>query len=69
MDTKVYKEKHQVCPKEWKEVPVITGDFEMDAVIANSHNADVPARLKLYAQGNYGQVTAYGGYHNYSGDS
>jgi hypothetical protein len=69
-DLKSYNDRYFACPKEWKEIPVITGDYEMDAGIVYNHNADLPNRLRLYCNaGPYGQVTAYNGYGNYGGDS
>ena len=63
---------HQCCPKDWKEVPNITGSHELDAVIARSTNSDVNDRLKMYVDrqaGAYAPRTAYNGYSNYNGDS
>lgn len=63
---------HEYCPKDWRKTPVFTGSFELDATIARCANADMPNRLKMYADsGNqaYGPRTGYNGYKNYGGDS
>jgi len=63
---------HEFCPKDWKEVPNITGSHELDAVIARSNNSDVNDRLKMYVDrqaGAYSPRTGYNGYSNYGGDS
>lgn len=62
---------HQMCPREFKSVPDLTGSFELDQVIQRNSNADVPKRLDFYLdRGNnaYGPKTGYSGYHGYSGD-
>jgi hypothetical protein len=59
---------HLVAPKAWREVPNLTGDADCDATIAHRSNTDMPARLNLYIRRS-GPITAYRGYHNYSGDS
>jgi hypothetical protein len=63
---------HEVCPPDWRNVPDVSGSYELDGVIQRSKNADLVNRLKMYAcpGGNaYGPLTGYNGYHNYSGDS
>lgn len=62
---------HACAPKDWKEVPNVTGDYDLDATIMNRRNTDLPHRLALYtAQGNaYGPLTGYNAYHNYRGDT
>jgi hypothetical protein len=60
---------HECCPEQWKGTPVITGNFETDASIMASHNADLESRLKLYTNaGIYGQRNDYNAYSGYSGD-
>jgi hypothetical protein len=62
---------HACAPKEWRGTQAFTGDFELDASIARCANADVPARLRMYAdsgQTAYRAKTGYSGYHGYSGD-
>jgi hypothetical protein len=63
---------HVCCPKEWRGVHSITGHHELDALIENNDNPDIPHRLAYYLDrptNSYGPVTAYNGYSNYSGDS
>ena len=63
---------HHCAPKDWRQTPDISGSYELDGAIARCKNGDVPARLHMYcAKGapGYGPLTAYDGYHNYSGDS
>lgn len=59
------------CPDDWDKIPDITGSYELDAVIKQSKNKDVPARLQVYCQrvNSYGPLTAYDGYNGYSGDN
>lgn len=59
------------CPDDWDKIPEITGSYELDAVIKQSKNKDVPARLQMYCQrvNAYGPLTAYDGYNGYSGDN
>lgn len=58
------------CPPDWRDVPDVSGSYELDGVIQQSKNNDVPARLSLYCgrPNAYGPVTAYNGYENYGGD-
>lgn len=64
---------HECCPEEWRKTPDITGSYELDGVIARNNNGDIASRLAMYCKGQgeqvYGPLTAYNGYHNYSGDS
>lgn len=65
---------HSAAPKAWRDVPKVTGDFDLDATILHGNNRDMPARLALYCKGSngggaaYKPVTAYNGYSNYHGD-
>ena len=62
---------HEACaPKPWKDVPNVTGDYDLDATIMNRDNVDLPHRLALYTKGQvYGPLTGYNAYHNYRGDT
>lgn len=62
---------HECAPKEWRQTPDMTGSYELDAAIARSNNANLPARLKLFMENEmaYGPSTGYRGYHNYGGDA
>lgn len=69
---------HQGChgarcaPKAWKDVPVVSGDYDLDATIQHRSNTDLPLRLAQHTRGgtrSYSPVTGYSGYRNYSGDS
>jgi hypothetical protein len=61
---------HTCAPKGWHDVPVVSGDYDMDASIRHSSNKALPERLKLYTKRgkSYGPKTAYSGYHGYRGD-
>jgi len=59
------------APKGWHAIPVLTGDYDLDATILHRSNKDMPRRLALYVKTKgpaFGPRTAYNGYHGYSGD-
>jgi hypothetical protein len=63
---------HQCAPRGWRDVPDVTGDFDLDASILHRHNKDLPHRLELYTKRGgkaYGPGTAYSGYRGYSQDN
>lgn len=62
---------HECAPKDWRDVPDLTGDYDLDATIQHRQNPALPDRLALYTKRGkaYGPLTGYRGYHNYSGDS
>ena len=37
---------HQCAPRGWRDVPDVTGDFDLDASILHRHNKDLPHRLE-----------------------
>lgn len=59
---------HDCAPKAWREVPVIAGDYDLDATIAHRKNADLPHRLAMYTGQVAGTTDRYTprGYHGYS---
>ena len=62
---------HECCPKDWRKVPMLTGDYDFDATVEHRNNGDMPHRMSLYLKspkGSYGPKTGYNGYHGYSGD-
>ena len=62
---------HQAAPKGWRDVPNMTGDYDLDATILHRNNKSIPNRLELYLKHKataYGYRTNYDGYHGYSGD-
>lgn len=62
---------HECAPKPWRDVPNMTGDYDLDATIMHRDNPALPDRLSLYVKQRgrtYGARTGYGGYHGYSGD-
>jgi hypothetical protein len=64
--------KHQCAPSEWRNVSDMTGSYELDGTIARNPNKDMKDRLSFYLDSGrnaYGPLSAYNGYHNYSGDS
>jgi hypothetical protein len=64
-------ETHQACPKDWRDVPNLVGDYDLDATILHRANPSLPQRLSLYVKraGAYHPRTGYSGYGNYQGDS
>lgn len=63
---------HECAPKGWRDVPDVTGDYDLDATILHRENADLPLRLALYLKQDrnaFQPVTGYNAYHNYGGDS
>jgi hypothetical protein len=62
---------HGCAPKPWRDVPNVTGDYDLDATILRRHNTDLPHRLDLYTKTGpgYGPLTGYSAYHNYHGDT
>jgi hypothetical protein len=65
-------ELHECAPKDWRDVPNLVGDYDLDATIMHRDNPALPARLSLYVKNtkatSYGPRTGYNGYHGYSGD-
>jgi hypothetical protein len=60
---------HECAPKDWRDVPDMSGDYDLDATIAHRDNPSLPDRLSLYLKRKaYGPRTGYNGYHGYSGD-
>ena len=62
---------HQCAPREWRNVPVLTGDYDLDATVLHRNNKDIVNRMNLYVRKSgktYGYKTAYSGYHGYHGD-
>lgn len=61
------------APKDWHDVPNVTGDFDLDATILHRDNPNLKDRLALYCKHTnsiaYGPRTGYNGYHNYGGDT
>lgn len=66
-------ETHQCAPKGWRgETPNLTGDYDLDATIEHRDNPSLPDRLSMYTKNtgvSYGPLSAYNGYHGYSGDN
>lgn len=62
---------HECAPAPWRDVPDVTGDYDLDATIMHRENKALPARLALYTRRGRtgGPLTAYSGYHGYSGDN
>jgi hypothetical protein len=65
---------HQCAPREWRGLPRITGDYDLDATILHRHNKDLPHRIAMYTRGigmsqaRNNPRTAYHGYQGYHGD-
>lgn len=63
---------HDCAPKDWRDIPDVTGDYDLDATIMHRDNPDLPQRLNLYVKRDrnaYGPLTGYNGYHGYGGDN
>jgi hypothetical protein len=62
---------HECAPKGWRNVPNMSGDYDLDATILHRSNKSLPDRLALYLKHRphaYGYRTGYDSYHAYSGD-
>lgn len=71
MEAQGHHGNHQCAPKPWRDVPNLTGDYDLDATIMHRQNPSLPHRLSLYVKDRgrtYGARTGYQGYHGYSGD-
>ena len=54
---------HICAPKAWRDVPILTSDYDLDGTILNRDNADLPDRLSMYLRREaYGIRTGYGKY-------
>lgn len=42
---------HQCAPKPWRQVPNLTGDYDLDATILHRKNRDMAARLAQHISG------------------
>ena len=63
---------HQCAPREWRNTPNVTGDYDLDATILHRNNKDLAHRLELYTRKSgktYGMNTGYSGSHNYHSDT
>jgi hypothetical protein len=63
---------HDCAPKDWRDIPNVSGDYDLDATLMHRANPALPARLELYLKrghGSYGPLTGYNGYHGYEGDN
>lgn len=60
---------HDCAPKGWRDIPKVSGDYDVDATIVHRKNRDMEARLSMYAgHSTYGPRTGYSGYRTYEGD-
>ena len=62
---------HECCPPEWRNTPLVTGDYDFDESLRRSKNPEMHKRLQSHIAGGgpgYGPLTGYDGYSNYSGD-
>jgi hypothetical protein len=63
---------HTCSPQEWRTVPNLTGDYDLDGAIMRRTNRDMPERLNQHLTNSgdaYGQISAYNGYRGYHGDN
>jgi hypothetical protein len=74
--TDMHRLSHGGChingPQGWHDVPVVSGDYDLDATILHRDNKNMPKRLNLYVKrggAGYGPRTGYNGYKTYSGDA
>lgn len=62
---------HVCAPVEWRSVPLMTGSYELDAMILHTSNKDMADRLFAHianAPDAYGPRGGYDGYSGYRGD-
>jgi len=62
---------HQCAPRDWRNVPIISGDYDLDATILHRKNKDMIGRLELYVRpkrASYGYNSSYNAYHGQAGD-
>ena len=50
---------HQCAPRDWRNVPIMTGDYDLDATILHRKNSDMIGRLELYVRPRAGSVYKY----------
>jgi len=62
-------ELHDCAPKDWRKVPNVVGDYDLDATLLHRNNANLPNLLRMYISRDSGPRTGYNAYHNYKGDS
>lgn len=62
-------ENHACCPEGWRDVPNVSGDYDLDATMMHRENPNLPDRLDQHISKGSGPRTGYNGYHNYHGDS
>jgi hypothetical protein len=65
-------ETHKCAPKPWQEIPILTGDYDLDATIMHRQNPNIPARLEMYVKHSgraYAPRNDYNSYHGYGGDN
>lgn len=62
---------HTCAPKDWRGVPNLSGDYDLDATIMHRDNASLPSRLNQHLRrgGSYGPGTGYNAYSGYSKDN
>jgi len=60
---------HQAAPKDWRDVPVVTNDYDLDATILHRDNPNLPQRLALYVKTGPRRYGPSRGYHGYGVDT
>ena len=74
MHRMAHKGCHDCAPKAWKQVPNVTGDYDLDATILHRKNRDMPGKLNMHlaqprvVAGAYGPRSPYAGYNGRRGD-
>ena len=64
-------ETHKCAPKPWQEIPILTGDYDLDATVMHRDNPNIPDRLEMYVKHSgraYSARTGYNSYHASGGD-
>ena len=63
---------HECSPAGWRDIPVVSGSYDLDATLMHRSNPALPDRVGLYVKSGRGAAyeprTGYSGYHGYSGD-
>lgn len=62
---------HECAPKDWRDIPNMTGDYDLDATIAHRKNPALPNAMSMYLKRGraYHPLTGYSGYGGYGGDN
>lgn len=60
---------HSCCPAGWRDVPNVSGDYDLDATMMHRENPNLPARLEQHLARGMNPRTGYDAYDGYNGDN